>query len=382
MLDPTLLFVVNDAGFFLSHRRPLAEGARRAGFRVHIATHPSEASEAIADLGFDFHPVCMSRKGTSLGEQGKTIADLIALYTKIRPDIVHHVTSKPIVYGGMAARLASVPAVVHAISGLGHLFVSPDLRARVLRAAVVRAYRLAMRHPNCAVIVQNDDDRLALGLASSDARVVTIEGSGVDRNAFAPKPLPEGAPIVMLASRMLWDKGVGDFVQAARILRAQGSHVRFVLVGPVDDGNPSAISPATLSAWTREGTVEWWGMQNDMPAVLAQASIVCLPSRREGMPKVLLEACAIGRPIIATDVPGCRHVARDQAFARLVPSSNAPALARAIACIAHDNDQLQRMAHSAVVASSRFDESLVVARTLETYQTLLRRHARFARALS
>jgi glycosyltransferase involved in cell wall biosynthesis len=369
---PRLLFVVNDAAFFLSHRLPLATGARAAGFDVHVATPRDAAASRIEAEGLAYHPVPLSRRGTSPAAELGTLASLVALYRRVAPDVAHHVTAKPILYGGVAARVAGVPAVVHAVSGLGHVFISDAPRARVLRQAIRATYRIVTSHPNCAVIFQNDDDRLTFGSAIRTPRVVMIRGSGVDLATFRPSPLPGGAPLVVLPSRMLWDKGIGEFVEAARALGREGLRARFALVGGVDPGNPAAVPRERIDAWVREGVVEWWGLRGDMPDVLAQATIACLPSYREGMPKALLEACAAGRPIVTTDVPGCRDVGRG-GHGALVPARDARALADTLRELLGDRARLERMAAAAAVAARAFSVDEVSMRTLELYRELLSR---------
>ena len=335
-----MLMVVNDATFFLSHRLPLAIGARAAGFDVHVATPRDEASRGIESAGFPLHPFPLTRRGTAPKDELRAIRALVDVYREVQPDIVHHVTAKAILYGGIAARVTRVPAVVHAVSGLGYVFIADSLRARVLRNAIRAAYRVATSHSNCAVIFQNTDDRQMFGSAIRTPNIVMIRGSGVDLARFRATPLPEGVPLVVLPSRMLWHKGVGELVEAARILRARGVRARVALVGGVDPGNPAAVPRTKLEEWVAEGAVEWWGMRTDMPDVLAQASVVCLPSYREGMPLSLIEACAAGRPIVTTDVPGCRDVLTGGDFGMLVPPRDAPALAVALEKLLGDRPRL------------------------------------------
>lgn len=373
MASPRLLLVVNDAAFFLSHRLALATGARDAGFDVHVATPRDEASARIEATGLAYHAIPLSRRGTSPGGELRTLASLVALYRDVAPDVVHHVTAKPILYGGIAARVAGVPAVVHAVSGLGHVFISPTARARVLRQAIRATYRLATSHPNCAVIFQNDDDRRTFGTAIRTSRVVMIRGSGVDLRVFRPTPLPGGVPLVVLPARMLWDKGIAELVDAARTLKREGVQARFALVGGIDPGNPAAVPRERIEAWVREGVVEWWGLRTDMPEVLAQATIACLPSYREGMSKALLEACAAGRPIVTTDVPGCRDVVAGGEHGVLVPARDAGALADAFRQLLGDRARLERMGAAAAEAARAFSVEEVLAKTLQLYRDLLER---------
>jgi glycosyltransferase involved in cell wall biosynthesis len=372
---PRLLIVVNDAPFFLSHRLPIALGAAAAGYEVHVATPDAQVTPDITAHGLAFHPLPLARGSTSPRTEGAAVAALVALYRRLAPDVVHHVTAKPILYGGIAARLARVPAVVHAVSGLGHVFISDAPRARLLRHAIRATYAVVTAHPNCAVVFQNEDDRQVFGSAIRTPHVVTIPGSGVDLTVFRPTPLPD-EPTIILPARMLWDKGVGDLVEAARILAGAGVRAKVVLVGGVDPDNPAAIPRATLEAWVSRGIVLWWGSRTDMPDVLAQASVVCLPSYREGMPKSLLEAIAAGRPVVTTDVPGCRDVVAGGEHGVLVPARNPSELARVLGELLVDRPRLERMATAAAAVAPRFAIETVVARTLAVYADLRARAGR------
>jgi glycosyltransferase involved in cell wall biosynthesis len=327
-----ILYVVNDAPFFLSHRLPLALAAKAAGYHVHVATPDSPSATAIQKHGLQFHAIPLHRSSTRIWKELASLQALMMLYRGLLPDLIHHVTIKPVLYGGLAARLTRIPAVVHAVPGLGHVFVERGLRASLLRAAVKRLYRLAFAHGNAKVILQNPDDQALLErmrvIGSGES--LLIRGSGVDMQAFAPRPEPDTIPTVILAARMLWAKGVGEFVDAARLLREQQVEARFVLVGESDPGNPSAVPVWQLEQWHDSGVVEWMGTCDDMPRIFAEAHMVCLPSYREGLPKVLIEAAACGRPIVTTDTPGCREVVRHEENGLLVPPRDAVALAAAL----------------------------------------------------
>jgi glycosyltransferase involved in cell wall biosynthesis len=371
-----LLMVVNDAPFFWSHRLPLAEGAKRRGWDVHVATGPGAHDADIAPRGLTYHPVpALTRAGRNPARELEVVASLARLFRAIRPDVLHLVSIKPVLYGGIVARLVGVPAVVSAVSGLGYVFLARGARANVARGAALAAYRVALGKGRSRTIFQNEDDRkelLGRGVVSPD-RTVIIRGSGVDLDVFPARPEPEGGrPLVVLPSRLLWDKGVGELVRAARILRRGGSDARFALVGDTDP-NPTTVPRATLEAWSAEGVVEWWGFRDDMPEVLRQASLVCLPSYREGLPKALLEAGATARAAVTTDVPGCRDAVRHEHNGLLVPPRDAHALAEALGRLLSDPALRRRMgAAGRARAEAEFSVERVVDETMAVYEALAR----------
>lgn len=372
---PRILFVVNVDWFFLSHRLPIALAAKEAGAEVIVAAGDTGKGEEIKKHGLSFIPLPFSRKSTNPFGEACTLFALMQLYRKIKPDLIHHVSIKPVIYGSIAARVLRNVPVVNAIPGLGFVFSSPKA-SRVLRFIVRLAYRLALGYPNSKTIFQNADDMhqfIEESLVQVE-KTILIRGSGVNCNLFRPTPIPSGSPVVLLASRMLWDKGIGDFVEAARLLHHSHPEVRFVLVGQIDEGNPTSIPLETLSGWINEGIVEWWGQREDMPHVLSQAHMVVLPSfYGEGLPKILLEAAASARPIIATDIPGCREIVRHGVNGILVPPRDVQALANAISELLSAPKLMRYMgAAGRVIAEEEFAEEIVIAQTLELYRKLLK----------
>jgi len=366
--------VVNRDAFFLSHRLALARGARDAGMEVIVAAGDTGRGRAIEAEGFEFIPLPVARGKLNPFLEARTFAYLLQLYRRRRPALIHHSTVQPVIYGSIAARLLGGAAVVNTISGLGYVFTSDHRTAKALRPVLRRLWRTALSHPHSRTIFQNSDDRddfIRMGLVRADAAAL-IRGSGVDCTAFRSTPEPPGPPIVVLPGRMLWDKGVREFVAAARTLRAAGREARFVLVGSPDVGNREAIPVEQLDAWAREGVVEWWGQRHDMPEILAQASIVVLPTYGEGLPKVLLEAGAAGRPVVATDVRGCREVVRPGVNGVLVPPRDGPALALAIDELLSSSELRARLGQGGRhMAEMEFAEPLVVQQTLAIYRQLL-----------
>ena len=373
-----ILFVVNSPDFFVSHRLPLGIAAVQAGHDVHVATAAGRGSAHILRNGMTFHALPLHRSSARPWEELFSVAALVRFYASLRPDLVHHVTIKPVLYGGLTSRLLRVPAVVHAVSGLGYVFISRGAAASARRAGVRAGYRLALRHPNMRVVFQNEDDRGAFLKERLVRRedTVIIRGSGVNLTTFAPVPEPSGPFTVLFPARMLVDKGVREVAEAARSLRAEGVRMRLVLAGPTDRGNPACVSEEELRGWEREGLVEWLGERDDMPALMRAAHVVCLPSYREGLPKALLEAAASGRAIVTTDAPGCREVTREGENGLLVPVRDAHAVARALRRLAESSELRARMGvRSRAIAEQEFSVEGVVRQTLAVYDELLARRA-------
>lgn len=372
--EPRLLVLVTEDWYFVSHRLPLARAARAAGFRVSVACRVDRHGQAIEKEGFRLIPTSFSRRSLNPLRELALVREIARIYRAEKPDIVHHVSLKPVLYGSIAARLAGVPSVVNAFTGLGYAFIARDAKGLAVRALVTRLLRFALAGLRAKTILQNDDDAATLlraGLVKPED-LVLIRGSGVDLEAFKPTVPPPGVPLVVLPARLLWDKGVGEFVEAARRLKAAGVRARFALVGDTDLENHSAVPPETLKAWKAEGAVEVWERREDMPAVLASCHLVCLPSYREGMPKALLEAAASARACVTADVPGCRDAVRDGITGLLVPARDAVALAKALRRLLEDPELRARMGeHARRWAEEKFSQEKVAADTLALYRELL-----------
>lgn len=370
MSRPKLLFLVTEDWYFVSHRLPLAVAARDAGFQVAVAAREGGQGRVIRDAGLGFIPFALSRRG---GNPLQEILGLVHLYRDQRPDIVHHVALKPVLYGTMAARLAGVPHMVNAIAGLGWLFISGSVAARLARGIVLVLLGRLLAAAGNRTIVQNLDDLALLVRAGVPTdRLHMIRGAGVDTTVFAPGETPAAPVTVVLAARMLWDKGVGEFVAAARQLLEEGITARFVLVGEPDPANPASVKEADLCAWNEQGIVEWWGRCDDMPAILKLAHIACLPSYREGLPKSMLEAAACGLPIVTTDTPGCREVVRDWDNGFLVPVRDSGALAKALRTLINDAELRRIMGErSRARALEEFSQARVTEETLAVYRECL-----------
>ncbi|MFM9912805.1 MAG: glycosyltransferase family 4 protein [Methylophilaceae bacterium] len=367
---PKLLFVVTEGRYFVSHRLPLAIGASAAGFDVAVATRADGQEERIKSAGIRLVPFTLTRR---TGNPLQEIWALYQLYRCEKPDLVHHVALKAVIYGSFAARLAHVPAQVNAVTGLGWLFISANYAIRFIRR-LLRFWLAYSLGKHSLIIVQNPEDSALLqrsGVAAQKLRL--IRGSGVDTQLFYPMNTQPPEPVcIVLAARMLWDKGVGEFVAAAENLAGQGIHARFLLVGEPDPSNPASVPEATLKAWHSRFGVEYWGHRDDMPDVLNNAHIACLPSYREGLPKSLLEAAACGLPIVASDVPGCREVVQNGVNGFLVPVKESAALAAALMRLIVDADLRRNMGlQSRSLVLAEFSQEMVVIETIAVYQELI-----------
>jgi glycosyltransferase involved in cell wall biosynthesis len=364
---------VNVDWFFISHRLPIALGAIELGYEVHLVCGDTGRLGELERFGLIVHPLTIVRGEAGIGSSLKTFLEILSLFKHVQPDIVHLVTIKPVLFGGMAARLLGVESVVAAVSGLGFIFVNSGVKARLRRMVVGLLYRLALGKKNLKVIFQNPDDRDRLCSLAGIQKDKTemIRGSGVDLSKYPETVAPSGVPVVVLVARLLNDKGVMEFVEAAKQLKYQGYHARFCLVGDIDPDNPASLTVDDLASIEASGNVELWGYRTDIPSVLGSATIVALPSYREGLPKVLLEAAACGRAVVTTDVPGCRDAIESGVTGLLVPSRDAAELAKAIALL------LDNPARCAAIglagrrlAESEFDVSKVVERHLRIYARL------------
>ena len=369
---PRIIYIVTEDWYFWSHRLDLARAARDSGFDVTIATRVTDHGDRIRQEGFQLIPLAMIRRSRNPFTELMALLQLVQLYSKIRPDLVHHVALKPIMYGSLAAWITRVPVVINAFAGLGHAFTQE--RIKVLRWSIKVVLKMVVKLSRSFVLVQNHDDQERLvreGIVPA-CRTRIIAGSGIDTRIFSIQPTPQGLPIVVLPSRMLWDKGIGEFVEAARHLKKKGIDARFVLVGRRDEHNPASIAESFLTEWVSEGLVEWWGHREDMPAVYGAASLVVLPSYREGLPRVLIEAAACGRAIVTTDVPGCRDVVRHEVNGFLVPQKDWVSLAAWIERLLENKDQREIMAaRGRARAEKEWSAPLIVQQTLSFYREML-----------
>ncbi|MDX1975762.1 MAG: glycosyltransferase family 4 protein [Rickettsiales bacterium] len=365
-----ILFLMNDPRFLLSHRLELACAFRDAGYQVHVLASPHLESELVlAREQFTFHSLPITRCGMNPFKELLVNYHIWKAFRRVQTDVVYLVSIKSVLYGGLIARLSGVPAALITISGMGYVFINKTLKARLLQHVVKRVYRLALGHTNCRVIFQNPDDmRYFFDRNLVDpSKTVLIGGAGVDLRNFTPAASEPAEPVrVTMVARLLRDKGVMEFVEAAKIVRSQGHDVRFTLVGDIDTHNPASLKRSQVNAIMAEGHVECLGHRKDVADIYRDSHIACLPSYREGLPKALLEALACGLPIVTTDVPGCREVVDAGQNGYLVAVKDAQALSESIIRLAKDANLRQGMrAHSRAKADAEFGIHTVVDTTLQ-----------------
>lgn len=369
-----LLFVAPSARFFLSHRAVLGEAAIADGFDVAVACPADELASDITSMGMRHFDIPLWRAGMSPLRELRTLRGLVGVFRAFKPDLAHLITAKPALHGGIASRLSRTPSIT-AVTGLGNLFTRDDWRAHLLQSVLLWLYRFALRRRENHFIFQNSDDReifATYGLLDR-SEVTTLPGSGVDLAEIKPEPMPAGAPLVLMPSRMLADKGVREFAEAARMLKSKGVVARFMLLGDVDPDNPTSLSLEELEALSRQGDVVWQPHRNDIGAALAEATVVALPSYREGFPKSLVDAAAAGRAMVTTDVPGCRDAVIAGKTGILCRPRDAKSLAGALEhLLRHPALCTQMGAAARADAVDRFDVRTITERHLELYRRFAR----------
>ena len=371
-----LLIFVNDLSFFCSHRLPIAEASLEKELDVCIAYGELGGADKnfLERKGFKVNLIPMQRGSINIFKELKTFLYIWKFFKREKPDIVHLVTIKPYLYGGIISRLTFVPAVISAISGLGTLFIQKDLKSKFLRLILYPFFKLALNHFNQKVIVQNKDDMdilVKMGVLNPH-KVKLIKGSGVKLKNFTILNEPQETPIVCFAARLLKDKGVYEFISAARLLKRRGIKARFCLAGDLDLNNPSGLSHNDINKIKNEGYVEILGYQKDISKLYAESHIVCLPSYREGMPKSLLEAAAASRAVVTTDVSGCRDAVIPNITGLLVPVKNSQKLADALEWLIKNPQQRIAMGKAGrKLAEKEFPLEKIVKSHLEVYDELI-----------
>ena len=371
---PKILLFANTDWYLYNFRLSLAKELRRQGYEVILLSPPGDFQKRLQENGFQWIPFPLSRQGTNPFSELYTVWRLVQIYRQAQPVIVHHFTIKPVIYGSLAAHVVGIKGIINSITGLGHLFIDPRFITRVIRGLAKILYRTSLRHTQ--VIFENPEDRdtFIQNRLLKPSQTKLILGTGVDTDKFQPTTKSQGVPLVLFSSRLLASKGILEFVEAAQRLKQTGANARFAIAGIPDPGNPASISLEHIQSWQRAGFVEVWGWQEDMPSVLSQADIFCLPSYREGVPSALLEACASGLSIVTTDVPGCRDVVTNGVSGLLVPPKDSQALAKAIeALLANSNLRTEMGKAGRRLAQEKFSLEKITEQTLNVYQKVLGR---------
>jgi len=376
-----VILFANTEWYLYNFRRSLALALREAGHEVLLVSPPGPYGARLQAMGFRWVAAPMERRSLNPLRELALLRWLRDLMQAEQVDLVHGFTIKCAVYGSLAARRAArapgLPARVNAVAGMGYVFTSNDLKARLLRPVVRSLLKLALGGQGARLILQNPDDVALFERARlvDKAQVRLIPGSGVNCERFTPRPAgtPANEPFtVVLPARLLWDKGLQEYVQAAQTLKAEGRAIRFQLAGDPDPGNPAAVPETTVRDWVAQGLVEWLGHVDDMPALFGSVDAVVLPSYREGLPKGLIEAAACALPLVTTNVPGCREVVSHEQDGLLVPVKDGAALARAIARLQDEPALRERLGQAArAKALAEFDERIVVGKTLAVYRELM-----------
>jgi glycosyltransferase involved in cell wall biosynthesis len=370
-----ILIVVNVDWFFLSHRLPIALEAKNKGFDVYVAAADTGKRSEIESHDIHFINAPFLEKSHSFLSELNMILRLGLLYRRIKPDLVHHVTIRPVLYGGIASRLFRVEAVVNALSGLGYVFINQGFKNRIIRRVVTYLFKLGFSHPNQLLILQNNDDRekfIDMGLIDAH-KIKIIRGSGVDTNIFKPEENNSSdRVIVAFIGRLLWDKGIGEFVEAAKRISTECSEVSFHIFGAQYENNPMSVPDEVINEWESNNIFTVHGQKDQIEGHLKEIDIVCLPSYREGLPKALLEAAAAGLPIVTTDTPGCREVVDDGVNGFLVPPRDTARLTEKLKELIQ-NPQLRAEfgKEGRKKAQREFTIDKVVDETMNVYRSLL-----------
>jgi glycosyltransferase involved in cell wall biosynthesis len=371
---PVVLYLVTEDWYFLSHRLPMALAAREAGYEVHVACRVTRDGPGIEAYGFQLHPLNWPRGSLNPFFRLALWRDVRILYRELLPDLVHHVAVEPTIIGSLAS-LGLPITRLNALAGLGFAFTSRTIKARLAGTLISKLLAFLLNRPGTAALVQNGDDRDALARLGVPAnRIFLIAGSGVDTDRLTPLPEPDGPLTVAFAGRLLGDKGIRTLVAAQQQLVAQGSDIHLSIAGQSDPANPASVPANEIARWRNLPNISVLGQVAEISDLWATAHIAVLPSRREGLPKSLLEAAAFGRPLIATDVPGCREIARHGFNALLVPPDDPAALASAIGQLAENPTMRHRFgAAGRSLVEREFSSRKIGQEIVTVYDTLLGR---------
>lgn len=369
-----ILFIIVEDRYFLSHRLHLAQYAIKKGYQVGLLCKISKHKEFLENEGIQVFDWSLVRGSFNLFFEIKAIYEILITLLKFAPDVLHAVALKPVIYASFASKLVFLKSRVFALGGLGFIFSSDKILAKLLRPLIVLVLKFTFSGNKSRLIIQNiDDKRTLINLkVIREEKIDLIKGAGVDMKIFSFIKEPSQIPEVILPARLLWDKGVGEFVLAADILKKRGINAKFTLLGETDPHNPECIPDDQIEDWKKEGAVDVAGFQDDMAKCIQNCAVVCLPSYREGLPKSLLEAASCGRPIVTTDVPGCREIVQDGVNGYLVPSKDPDLLAEALSRLLTDRKLREVMGlKGREFVEREFSAEIVALKTEKIWNSLL-----------
>lgn len=366
MTKKRVLFVITEDWALISHRLHLAKAAIKLGYEVGVVTRVTKYRDMLEALGLKVFHWRLERRSLNPINEILAIIQLWKILSFFQPVIIHAVAQKPVIYAGLALKFFTPVRFVAALGGVGFIFTAQSVKAYILKPMVKFHLKFALSNRNTALILQNKDNIQTISNLNiiSENRIRLVRGAGVEIEKYCPSPIPKGVPMIILPARMLWDKGVAEFVRVARRIKEQGVNARFTLGGDIDQHNPASVTQQQIDQWVEEGVVEQWGRRDDMDTVYPQASIVCLPSYNEGMPKVLLEAASCARPLVAFDVSGCREIVRDGVNGFLVNFGDEKALETAIVTLIKDRSLCKKMGvKGREIVEQEFSDEMINAQT-------------------
>jgi len=380
--DKKIIILVNYLSFFFSHRLPIGEALLAKGFEVFIGYGELRGADPkiLEQKGFKVNFIPMQPAGFNLFKELKTLYYIWVFFKKVKPDIVHLITIKPYLYGGIISRLIGIQCLVSAVSGLGTLFIKKDFKSKFLRFITYPLYKIAFNHSNQKIILQNKDDLNLLnnwGVINL-SKIKLLNGSGVKLENFKNFDEPNGEITICFAARLLRDKGVYEYISAAQLLKKRGIKARFLLAGDLDANNPSGLSLTDLDKLRNDNYVKFIGHHQDIPSLYEKSHIICLPSYREGFPKSLIEAAAANRAVVTTDVPGCRDAIIPNKTGLLVPVRDFQKLADALQCLIENQEKRIAMGVAGrKLAEKEYPIEKIVTEHLDIYQDLLSNNLKF-----
>ena len=369
-----ILYFANTDWFLYNYSLSLFKFIQTKGYQVYLSSPKGTYSALLQKENLNWQEFPLSRKGMNPLKEIHSVQQFQKVLAATQPEILHNFTLKSVLYGSLAAKKFSHIKIINTITGMGFLFINKDIRTRLVRAILIPLLRFALKDTKVLFLNTTDRDFYLERRIIEPGQAKIIHGSGVDIDTFSPgKPIQKKKkPTIIFPARFLKDKGIYEFVEAARITKKKHEECVFVLVGSIDKGNPSSIREDELNAWIKEGIVECWGWQDEMAAVYQQASMVCLPSYREGLATSLLEAAACAVPIITTDVPGCRELVINDKTGFIVPTHNTKELARCIIyLVEHPAQSIEMGLRAREFIVEEYSQDTVNADIYQTYTELV-----------